>query len=84
MKVLSLRVRVRSMSSMPAMGRPERQLKEVWLGLLYTGGRICGAGRIEKFLASFWEVDSRRNAGWIEVLISWDGYAGPTEEIWDA
>lgn len=66
------------------MGRPERQLNEVWLGLLYTGGRICGAGRTEKFLASFWEVGSRRVAGPIEVLVSWDGYAGLTVERLEA
>lgn len=33
------------------MGLPERQLKEVWVGLLYTGGRVGCAGRTEKALA---------------------------------
>jgi hypothetical protein len=70
MKVLSLLVRVRSMSSIPAMGLPERQLKDVWLGLLYTGGRVGCVGRTEKSFAGVREVGWRRDAGWIDVLFS--------------
>lgn len=37
MNVLSRRVRERSISNIPAIGRPERQLNEVCTGLLYRG-----------------------------------------------
>ena len=56
MKVRSLLVRVRSMSSIPAVGLPERQLNDVWLGLLYTGGRIGCAARSERCFAAAWEA----------------------------
>ena len=54
MKVLSRRVRERSSSSMPAIGRPDRQLKDVWVPLLYTGfgwrSACCTATRFNKKL----------------------------------
>ena len=37
MNVLSRLVRDRSISNIPAMGRPDRQLKEVAVPLLYAG-----------------------------------------------
>ncbi len=52
------------------MGLPERQLKDVWLGLLYTGGRVGCVGRTAKSLAGVREVGWRRDAGWIDVLFS--------------
>ena len=37
MNVLSRRVRDRSISNIPAIGRPDRQLNDVWTPLLYIG-----------------------------------------------